>query len=136
MNVNINKKVVLIGSGIMALLFFLAIYYPNFLCQEPNDVSCSSFYEYFWMYTVLFVPVFIFSFITYFLQEKTFLVWRKFTFWWIVVIFLIVFILPGYSRNSLIVNSKETFVWFSIGAYIFFSSVLIIYKSIKLRGKK
>jgi hypothetical protein len=117
---------ILVGSGIMTILTLVAPYYYN---------SSSSFVrDYLDWSILLFVAIFVFSIITYFLKEQTFLSWRKFTLWWILFTFFFVYISP--TQDNFFGNIKELVTISSAISYTFFATILITYKSIKLRGKK
>jgi len=126
MNTKIYKLMILVGSGIMTILTLVAPYYYN---------SSSSFVrDYLDWSILLFVAIFVFSIITYFLKEQTFLSWRKFTLWWILFTFFFVYISP--TQDNFFGNIKELVTISSAISYTFFATILITYKSIKLRGKK
>lgn len=118
---NMSKKIILIGSGVLAVGSMIVDFgfYKNF----PDIFS----------YAMLFVPIFIFSIITYFLNEQIFLAWRKFTLWWFLISFVLILIVP--SEDNFFGNIKEITALFSVGGYTLFSTILILYKSYKLRGK-
>jgi hypothetical protein len=78
----------------------------------------------------------------YFLQEKTFSAWEKFTSWWIALTFLLILVTPesgfrgvgGLGPITLLAFlTKELVVWFSVIGYSIFSSILIVYKFFKLK---
>lgn len=132
---NADKKIILIGSGVLAVVASLALYFHDFYCQATKALICKSSFLNILPYTIIFVSVFVLSIIIYFSHEKTFLVWKKFTLWWILVSFFLIAIAPSFVRDSLISNPKEIILWFSFYGYTLFATLLILYKSYKLRGK-
>lgn len=131
----------MVGSFILASIFLLSVYYINTQCKT-RVVICSDFTEYLWMYTFIFVPVFVLSFVAYFLQEKTFSAWEKFTSWWIALTFLLILVTPesgfrgvgGLGPITLLAFfTKELAVWFSVIGYSAFSTILIAYKFFQLK---
>lgn len=85
-------------------------------------------------YAFVFVPIFLFSIITYFLHNSTFLSWRKFTIWWVVVSSFFIFITPSETRGwFMITNPREIIALFSAWGYLFFATLIVAYKSWKLK---
>lgn len=130
-----GKKIILIGSGVLAVVAFLALYFHDFYCQATEILICKNSLLDILSYTIIFIPVFILSLATYFLHEKTFVAWRKFTLWWVLVSFFLIAIVPSDVRDSLISNPKEIILWFSFYGYAFFATPLLLYKSYKLKGE-
>lgn len=131
---NLSKKVILIGSLLLAVIFFLTPGYPYNqcliveTCNNPLLQNLST-------YTIFFIPVFVFSTVTYFLNEKTFLLWRKFTLWWLAISFFFISISPT-ELDNFFGNIKEGLALISAGGYAIFATILILVKSWKLHKAK
>lgn len=126
-----NKKIILIGSGLLGVLSFLVLYHTSHF-----------FTTYLEWGTLIFTVIFLFSIITYFLHESTFLAWRKFTLWWVILSALYILITPEWGFRGLgglgpitfiSFITKEIAAFFSAGGYAFFATLLVLYKSWKLR---
>ncbi len=129
---NTSKKIILIGSGVLATALIAAFVVQYFCIQKDwNNQSCYFLPGSLWAYTFIFIPIFIFSIITYFLNEKTFIVWRKFTLWWLLFSFILILIAP--TEDNFFGNIKELAGFISAGGFVLFSTLLILYKSYKLR---
>ena len=112
---------ILVGSGVISIISFLTQYYSKNYSIADYLTWCTS----------LFGSIFILSIVIYFLKEQIFLSWRKFTLWWILISFFFVYISP--TQDNFFGNIAEGLALiFGIG-YFFVSTILIIYKSIKLR---
>ncbi len=84
-----------------------------------------------------FLPITIFSLITYPLREETFRSWLRFAKWWVPMSMLLVLITPdgqsGGYMPSLI--DKQVVAFLTSAVFIIISLIIVLYKSIKLRGK-
>ncbi len=129
-----KKKIYIISSFILSSVFFFTLFYIDNQCKT-RAVTCSNFQEYAWMYSIIFVPIFIFSIFVSFLKESIFSSWEKLTIWWLSLSLIFITILP-LDCADFIKICKETFSWFSVFGYIGFSLILLVYKSWKLRGEK
>lgn len=69
----------------LTMLFFLTIYYIEFYCRFGTSV-CPDAFEYIWMYTIVFIPVFLLSLLTYWTKDEVFRAWFSFARWWVPVI--------------------------------------------------
>jgi hypothetical protein len=91
---------------------------------------------------IQFIGVFLIVFLfflspLYFLKEAVYLAWRKFALWYLPIVAILILSAgggsngfnPGYGMDT------ESLTFFFSGLFAFISFVLILYKSIKLRGK-
>jgi hypothetical protein len=60
-----------------------------------RDFSCQDNLNYFICYLVLFIPILLFSIVTYFLKEDVFKPWLKFTYWYYPIYILVILLLSG-----------------------------------------
>ncbi len=88
--------------------------------------------------TMLFplLPVFLFSLITYKMRDEVFQTWIKFTKWFIPLSMFLILITPTANGGYFVSlwDNQMTAIFTSF-LYTLLSLILIIYKSIKLRGK-
>jgi len=91
----------------------------------PGSVSLFSF------------VIFIFLLPLYFLKEGVYLAWRKFGLWYLPIVAVLILLAgggsngfnPGYGFDS------ESLTFFFSGLFALISLILIVSKSIKLKGK-
>jgi hypothetical protein len=80
---------------------------------------------------------FVFLIPLYFLKEAVYLSWRKFALWYLPIVAVLILSAggsgsgfnPGYGMDT------ESLTFFFSGLFAIISLILIVYKSIKLRGK-
>ena len=118
---------------VLMLISSTALYLHDFYCQATTAIFCDTPILNMMSFTVVFLPIFIFSVITYFLKEKTFLAWIKFTLWWVLISFFLIAIIPSIDDYYFFGNMKKTITWVSVGGYAIFATILILVKSWKLR---
>jgi hypothetical protein len=89
---------------------------------------------------VIFLPVLLFSAITYFLKEGVFKSWLKFTYWYFLIYVLVILLLSGMGGGGgYIVGdifNSEFFAFNLSWLYIIISLILVVDKAISLRGPK
>ena len=129
------KKKLLVLSILGVLLFgvFLTISFKglcsfSYICDRAHDDSMV--YVFF-----LFIPLFIFSLITYKMREGIFESWWKFARIWIPLSMLAVIISPSYG-NWMIPIEKGTVAFALSVLFVIISLVLIIWQSVKERRKE
>ncbi len=103
----ISKKktlAIFIGGFVLQVILVLFAYsnlfescYDNLPCRE-GFLSLVTIIS---PYTHLFIPLFIFSFVTYRMREEIYQAWFRFTRWWIPLSMLAIFIAPEYSNDWL-----------------------------------
>lgn len=124
-----TKKKVLVLSIFGSLVFGATLFYiENFYLK--GNYSCGKYCDIFWIYSLIFVPILIFSAITYKMKSKIFDSWIKFTFWFFVFSFLVLLLVP-FKCDVYFRICKESLTWFSTILYSIISLILIIYKSLK-----
>jgi len=88
---------------------------------------------------VMFSVIFFFlSLVLLFLREEIFKTWKTFAIWWIPLSVLFIFSTPSSGGGSIGIGGsidREIVTWWFAGLFLIISLVLIIYKSIKLKGK-
>jgi len=147
MNYKKQNGVLLLISGIIPVISFLVTEYPNQigLCKIVYGVSGeiqgrSCLFELGFLQPLFFLSfvAFIFLIPLYFLKEAVYLSWRKFAVWYLPIVAILILLAgssggngfnPGYGMDS------ESLTFFFSGLFAIISFILIIYKSIKLRGK-
>ena len=142
---NYKKQIRLVLFCIFLLLVFLSAHSMQYFFLEgecfsgfgghigecllfallPGSVSLFSF------------VIFIFLLPLYFLKEGVYLAWRKFGLWYLPIVAVLILLAgggsngfnPGYGFDS------ESLTFFFSGLFALISLILIVSKSIKLKGK-
>ncbi len=82
----------------------------------------------------IFLSIFLTSIFTFFISDKIFKKWLKFTFWWFLVAIIWIAILPDSVNFLAIPATKENVsIWMSVG-FVIISLIMFIWMSMK--GKK
>ena len=130
---NLNKKTILLIGFFGVIVFLISMFNRELGICGPKDGTCWGMFEYPGMLMFFFVPIFVFSLVTYFIQEQIFQSWRKTTFIFLGIFFLLFLISPKRPDPMSPVPSKEVVVWYMVGLYSLFSTSLIAFKSWKLK---
>jgi cytochrome bd-type quinol oxidase subunit 2 len=123
---------------IVILFISLILLAGTFLvCPTPTDVCLR--YDELSVFLILFsAPVFLLSLILLFLREEIFRSWKHFAYWWLPISAFFIMLAPSTDRGSFDFGmgfDREAVTWFFAVLFFLISLILIIYKSIKLRGK-
>ena len=89
----------------------------------------------YYLFFLIFIPVLLFSLITYKLRDEVFGAWVKFAKWWVLGTILLVLITPAQDQ-SFIPLDKEMISLFSTGMFTLVSLIVIVATAVSLRGKK
>ena len=123
-----KKKVFFISLAITVANFLLigGNKTLDFWCGE-NNYDCRSNLYYFGSYFLIFLPILLFSAITYFIKEEVFRTWLKFTYWYFPIYILIIFFLSDSRPGGLglVLNSGFFAVSLS-GLYVIISFLMVI----------
>jgi hypothetical protein len=142
---NYKKQIRLVLFCIFLLLILLSVSSIQYFFLEGECVNgfgghigeCLLFAIFPGSISLFSFVVFIFSIPLYFLKEGVYFAWRKFALWYLPIVAILILSAgggsngfnPGYGMDT------ESLTFFFSGLFALISLVLIIYKSIKLRGK-
>jgi hypothetical protein len=129
-----SKKIVLwaslIGVFLYAVMFFLVQRYG---CDEGKFFFCKDSFVWIVHIIRIFPIIFLFSLITYKMRNEVFRLWVRFTYVWLPLTLILVFVAPEYQNSWLPVYEKG-FVSFVFSAtYFLISLILVTIKYISLR---
>lgn len=128
------KKRAILLIGLFGVIVFLASVFNRELgICGAKDWGCWDMLEYPWMLGTFFIPLFVFSLVTYFMQEQIFQSWRKTTFIFFGIFLILFLISPRHPDSMSPIPSKEVVVWYVVGLYSLFSTSLLAVKSWKLK---
>lgn len=132
----VTKKNILIlslfGTIFLVLLGMLGIEscYRNTTCKMFRDLlsfeSLSS--------SILFLPLFLFSLITYKMRDEIFEIWVKFALWWAGATIILVLLAPA-NDPSLLPITKSVIALASTAVFTIISAALVLWKRSMLKGK-
>lgn len=140
-SIKMTKKKVFFISLAMTVINFLLIGGNKTLdlwCGE-NNYDCRSNLLYLSLYLLLFLPILLFSTITYFIKEEVFRTWLKFTYWYLPAYILAILLLSdmGGGGGYLIGPIGSGFIAVNLsGLYMIISLTLVVYKAVSLKGSK
>lgn len=129
-----NKKKIFFISLLGSIIFFISVFVP---IEVPIKVCyqggfCGNVSEVLTIYFLLFVPMFIFSIITFKLKELTFILWRNFSIWAIPISLIVISFLPTNTHGlDFIPVTKGTVIFLLTILYSIISLALVIYKSLQ-----
>jgi hypothetical protein len=131
----ISKKLVLWISLIVTLFLGLVLIiegkdycYQNILCEKIFNLAGFLSFNIF-----LFPVILFFSLITYKMRDEVFRLWVRFTYIWLPLTLILVFIAPEYQNSWLPIYEKG-FVSFVMSAiYVLVSIILVVIKHLSLK---
>ena len=130
-----TKKNVLFAGICGFFLFLIVIFSSKIGLCDPYNGACTDEYDSLSEIFQIFIPVLLFSLITYKLRDEVFDTWVKFVMWWVLGTFILVLIVPA-QDSSLLPITKEIVSLFSTVVFTLVSLIVIIATSISLKGKK
>lgn len=126
----ITRKITLGFSGVITLLFAISMYIGAPRLCAITSFNCINLLFDFEIYSLIFVPVFIFSIITYFTNITTFQVWSKFALVWIILSIISIFTTKEMTGNMLFSMDKSFVSIILSGLFVFLSIIIIVIKSL------
>jgi len=133
-----SKNIAFLVSGIIGgSLIAVDIINTSQICFFLNHVdSINCMREVFdiSMIFYIFPFVFLFSLITYFLKEEIFKAWSTFTYFWVPVAMIFVFIMPSSSGGGFFPSllDKQLIAILMSGLYLIISLIIVIYKVVQV----
>ena len=128
MNWFTKRKVLLYSILYIILFLFTYIFGKSNYCS----LNCYRSFELLIIYSLISIPFFVFSIITYKLKESTFILWRNFTVWAIPISLVIISFVPTNTHGmDFLLLVKGTVILALTTLYTIISLILIIYKSFK-----
>lgn len=121
-----TKSRILVISLVSSVLIFLFLDLAN----KARSFEQEHLYEGTALIFGIFIPIFLITLISYFLKEKVFTAWRKFTFIYLSIYLLVILVTPSYCDAYLPICKQMSFM-FLVPIYFVISLILIIYKSIR-----
>ena len=129
-----TKKLAFLISGMGVLLFLMFGFIADNEYCGGFDQLCTSI----GLILMIFIPTLVFSIVTYFIKDQVFYIWRNFSFFWIPITLVLIFLTPETTGNMLFDMDKQFVAMVLSGLYIIISLFLIIIMSIvtHLKSKK
>ncbi len=131
MNWFTKKKVFYITIG-TSLIQIVSRYSVNLGICNNYASRCTDFSSLIVIYSFIFLSAFIFSLLTYKLNERIFVSWRNFSLFFISISFIVITFIPTNSIGfDIFPVTKGSVILFLTIAYSIISLLLILYKSFK-----
>lgn len=136
----IKKNIVFwVSLFITVISFFMSSKYIYRYCfSDGNCWKLWNIFNFIEPLLLLFLPILLFSIITYFLKDQVFKTWLRFTYWYTLFYILVILLLSdrvstGWSMGSIF--NSEFFAITLSGIFVIISLVLVIYKAISIKNK-
>lgn len=126
------KRSLLVISGVIMSIFFIFTYFGldticPYLGKKCFGLSYNFLMNFYW-----FVPIFLFSLITYFMRKETFYSWFKFTCFWVAFSMFLIMVSSDYDGESYVgISSKGLAIIFTHYFYFLISLAIIITKQLQ-----
>ena len=128
----INKKSLLLfsttGFIVLVLSTIISVYglcLQRYFCSRPHDDSLASL-------LLIFFPLFLFSLITYKMNDGAYSVWFKFSRIWVPLTIILVALAPEYS-NSFFPIIKGNVSFFLSFIFALVSLIIVVTKQLELK---
>ena len=124
-------------AGVIIIFYVTLTNGVPFFCID-NDIPCMQNIDHFADIFLIFLPALLFSFITYFLDDRVFRAWRNFTLLWVPLTIFLVAITPETSGSIVAFGKQFTAVMLSIifsGIYTTIIVVSWLIQHFKRKGK-
>lgn len=135
-----KKKIVFWVSLFIAVIsFFMSSKYIYIYCfSDGHCWKLWNFFKFIEPLLFLFLPILLFSIITYFLKDQVFKVWLRFIYWYLPFYVLVILLLSdrvstGWSMGSIF--NSEFFAITLSGLFLIISLFLILYKIADIADK-
>lgn len=137
----IGKKTLLLSSGIFTVvLYFLNYIGTYWICDHVlfvgHEGNCPSIIANGIVNFFPIVPVFFLSFITYKMREEIYWVWLRFSYVWIPISMILIFLAPEYSNDWMYPVTKGAVASFSSLLFVIISLIIIVWKYFSTRQSK
>ena len=130
----INKKLLLVGSGIVSVSVIIVgstgLTYDY--CPSINTPCTDLVYDAI-VNLLIFIPLFLFSLITYKMRDEVYRAWLRFAYVWIPLSMILIFLAPQYSTDWMYPVEKGTVAFLTSLLFVTISLFVIAWKLIAIR---
>ena len=123
----------LFGAGLAAIIYKGTYFWCDLLIKNGHESGCPFVMSDIKFILFPIIPLFIFSLITYKMQEEVFQFWWKFARVWIPLSMLGILLSPSYSSNWMFPIEKGNVALFSMILFAIVSVSMIAYKHFELK---
>lgn len=136
----ISRKVLLLSSGVFTIGLYILNYIGTYwtcdhLLFAGHAGNCPSILYDGAMTFFPIVSLFLLSLITYKMREEVYHAWLRFSYVWIPLSMLTIFLAPEYSADWMFPIVKGTVAFFSSLLFVIISLIIIIWKYFATRNK-
>ncbi len=133
-----TKKIIflissIIGAGLIVVDYMGTYFWCDYFIRSGHEGSCPFFLSDAIYILFPIIPLFIFSLVTFKMQDKIFQKWWKFARIWVPLSMLAVFISPSYSHNWMFPIEKGTVSFLLSLLFVVISAISIAYETYKAR---
>lgn len=134
MNILIAKKALLIISLVITIIVLTIDYIGTIqLCNNHRGDCVNTLHTWTLMF-MPFIPILLFSLLTYFLADRIFKIWLAFTAGWIPLTMFLIYITPDHYANFTVnILDKKLVAFLMSGLYFIVSLIIILLTSILIR---
>lgn len=126
-----KKNILRVASVVVVFLALVLIFLPSpYRCGVYENI-CDSFGNTF-LVLIVFLPLFLFSLITYRMREEVFLAWWMFTRLWVPLSMLLVLLMPSDNGPFIPIDKGHVSILMS-GFFFLLSAAIVVTTSVKTR---
>jgi len=130
----VSKKILLIVSGIGTVVLFVLNWIGTFkLCGGQEYGQCMDLAYDIMINFLPIIPLFLFSLITYKMRNEVYRAWLRFSYMWIPLSMLLIFLAPEYTSDWMYPVVKGTVAFFTSLLFVIISLLLIAWKFLSTR---
>ncbi len=129
-----TRKKFLISALVLSIVFvffYTNSAYYSFCDGNYLNESCGSLVKFIKLLFYVFPAIFLFSVISFFVSDKAFFSWRKFTVVFFLIYLAILIVTPWYLGDAFLNLQKAHISYLGLFVYSLISLILIVYKSLK-----
>lgn len=130
----ISKKLLLVASGIVSVSTIIVgstgLTYDY--CPSIN-IPCTDLVYDAIVNLLIFIPLFLFSLITYKMRDEVYRAWLRFAYVWVPFSIVLIFLSPQYSTDWMYPVEKGTVAFLTSALFATISLILIVWKSVAIR---
>jgi len=127
-----SKKTTLYISGVIAVGLFVVGLFGTYKICSDNE-RCINLLHSFFIHFLPFIPLFLFSLVTYKMRDEVYRAWLRFAYVWVPLSMVLIFLAPEYSTDWMYPVVKGTVASFTSLLFVIISLVIITWKSIAIR---
>ena len=131
------KKIILIISGLITtILLFINTIGTFKVCGSVNYGTCMDIVAGAMFVLFPFMPLFVFTAITYKMRDSVYAAWFNFAKWWVPLSMLAILISPEYSNDWMLPIEKGSVAFVTSVLFVAISIGILVFTSFRSSAKK